>query len=76
MFDERFANSNHKMEEIRNNCFGSIKRSKTFRQVKTFKYEYQNISATYVAVSVAVTFQPETILTRFIFDQKILLRVS
>ena len=35
------------MQETRNNCFGSKIRSTTFRQAKTDKHEYQNITATY-----------------------------
>ena len=36
------------MQETRNNCFGSKKCSTTFRQAKTGKHEYRNVTATYI----------------------------
>ena len=39
------------MQETRNNCFGSKKRSTTLLQVKTVKHEFRNATATYVAVA-------------------------
>ena len=35
------------MQETRNNCFGSKKRSTTLRQAETGKHECQSITATY-----------------------------
>ena len=49
------------MQENRNNCIGSEKRSTTFRKAKTDKHECQNITATYVAViSYGIIFQSDT----------------
>ena len=39
------------MQETRNSCFGSKKHSTTLLQARTGKQEYQNVTATYLAVT-------------------------
>ena len=46
------------MQETRNNCFGSKRRSTTLLRAKTGKHECRNVTATYVAdASDGVIFQ-------------------
>ena len=48
MIKNNFDIQHHKMQETRNNCFGSKKRSTTLRQAKIYKHECWNITASYV----------------------------
>ena len=56
------------MQETRNNCFGSKKRSKTLRQAKTGKHERRNVTAT-------VLLLPETIIAGFLHFIVLLFKV-
>ena len=72
------------MQETRNNCFGSKICSTTLRQAKTDKYDYRNITATYVFRILAAYVFRHSCLPVFvwwrvvlhIFDPKRLLRLS
>ena len=44
------------MQETRNNCFGSKKRSTTLLQAKTVKHEYRNVTAAYMFLCVSAFF--------------------
>ena len=45
MVEYHFVKKHHKVQETRNNCFGSKKCSTTLCQLKTGKHECQNVTA-------------------------------
>ena len=70
------------MQETRNNCFQSKKRSTTLLQAKTGKHKCRNITATALVLTCfslkkgcATYFRPETIIVSFLHLMVILFKV-
>ena len=57
------------MQETRNNCFGSKRRSTTFHQAKTVKHECQNVATTLCALKYDSHLFAELIFILFVKDQ-------
>ena len=73
------------MQETRNSCFRSKKRSTTIRQAKTGKYECRNVHCCYISALVltwfhltkgrAAFFRPKTIISSFLHLMMLLFKV-
>ena len=62
------------MQEIRNNCFGSKKRSTTLLQAKTVKHECRNVTAHAVTIAVTIVasfLHSMVLLPKLLFNHQI-----